>query len=122
MAKILLIENMKGVRRALASLLRTHGHETIEVESGLQGIEYLQNTHFDLVITEVLMTDADGSEVLAFLETQAIRPPVIAISGGNSEIPAEMALLMVKTQATATLKKPVNENDLMELVQKILKA
>ena len=120
MAKILLVEHMKSVRRAIAALLHDVGHTVIEVEDGTDAITQLRNQSFDLVICEVLLATVDGTEVLAYLEKQPDRPPVIAISSGNNQIPAEMALLLVKTKANATLKKPFEDADLLALTEKLL--
>lgn len=120
MARILLIEDKKGVRRALAAALQAAGHEILEADDGRSGIELLKQRNFDLVITEVLLADLDGTEVLTWLEQQPQRPPVIAMSGGNSQIPAEMALLMAKVQASATLTKPIDEAELVALVSQLL--
>lgn len=120
MAKILLVENMKGVRRAIAALLQNVGHEVIEVEDGSEAIAQLRDHPFDLVISEVLLANVDGTEVLTYLEKQPDRPPVIAISSGNNQIPAEMALLLAKTQANATIKKPFEDSELLALVEQLL--
>lgn len=120
MAKILIIEDKKGIRRALAALLTNLNHEVTEAEDGQDAIDLLRQTRFDLILTEVLLQSVDATEVMAWLETQPDRPPVIAMSGGNSQIPAEMALLLAKTQANATIEKPIDEARLLRLVESLL--
>jgi CheY-like chemotaxis protein len=120
MAKILLIENNKSVRRTLSAALRGAGHDLLEAEDGADGIELLRQSTVDLIVMEMLLDNLDGTAVLAFLETQPIRPPVIALSGGNDQIPAELALLPAKPFAAAALTKPVNENELTTAVAKAL--
>jgi CheY-like chemotaxis protein len=122
MAKILVIDNTKSVRRAIVTRLREAGHEVMDAEDGTDGIEQLKQVMFDMVILEMLLTTLDGTAVLAFLETQPISPAIIAITGGNDEIPAELAILPAKTAAAATLLKPINEDKLLELVTSTLKA
>jgi len=120
LAKILLIENMKGVRRAIAARLKELGHDVSEAEDGADGIELIKQINFDLVITEMLLSDVDGTEVLHFIDSQPIKPPVIAMTGGNSQIPAEMAILPAKLVTGATLIKPINEDHLIEQVTHLL--
>lgn len=119
-AKILLIENMKSVRRALAARLKEAGHDIVEAEDGGDAIAYLRQHNVDLVITEMLLDKHDGTEVLAFIESQPIKPPVIAMTGGNSQIPADMAILPAKALATATLTKPIDETVLLGLITRLL--
>lgn len=120
MARILLIDNDKTLRRSLAQALQGKGHETSEADDGRDAIENLKLHNYALIITEVLLTDLDAGAVLAYLEENGLQIPVIALSGGNSQIPAEMALLMVKAQVTATLVKPVTEADITALAEKLL--
>ncbi len=122
MAKILVIESMKGVRRAIVARLHEAGHEVAEAEDGTDGIELLKQSMYDLVILEMLLTSLDGTAVLSFLETQPISPPVIAITGGNHEIPAELAILPAKPSAAATLLKPINEGELLAVVARTLES
>lgn len=121
MANILIVEDKKGIRRAIASRLAQNGHAITEAEDGQDAIDHLRQTRFDLIITEVLLQNVDGTEVLAWLESQPEKTPVIAMSAGNSQIPAEMALLLAKTQANATLQKPIDEAELLRLVDMLLK-
>jgi CheY-like chemotaxis protein len=86
MAAILLIDDMKGVRRTVASLLKRAGHTITEADDGGAGIELLRSGRFDLVITDMLMPKHDGMEVPLFLEQMHNRPRVIAISGGGSQV------------------------------------
>lgn len=120
MAKILVIDSTKAVRRAVVARLRDAGHEATEAEDGTDGIELLKQNMYDAVILEMLLATVDGTAVLEFLETQPICPLIIAVTGGNEEIPAELAILPAKPVAAATLLKPLNEDKLIEAVNRAL--
>lgn len=122
MARILIIDNVRDTRRSLASALQAKGHETHEAADGKDAIENLRTHNYDLLITEVLLTEIDAPKVLDYLEAQPHRPPVIALSGGNSQIPAEMALLMVKPQVAATFARPVADAEVVAQAEKLLAA
>jgi len=122
MARILLIDNAKEQRRALMLALQAKGHEVHEAEDGKDGIENLRQRSYELVITEVLLTELDGSEVVTYLDAQAVKPKIIAYTAGNSQIPAEQALLLVKSQVDAALIGPVEETELAALADKLLAA
>jgi len=120
MADILLIEDMSGVQRAITSMLKGFGHSVIAVGDGAQGLDMLKRQRFDLVITDMMMPELDGSEVLAQLRASANRTPVIAISGGGAGISADMALRAAKTTADAYLEKPFERADLQAVVDRLL--
>ena len=122
MASILLIDDMKGVRRTVSALLKRAGHTVTEADDGGAGLELLRGaTRFDLVITDMLMPKHDGMEVLLFLEQMHNRPKVLAISGGGSQVSADEAFMLARNKADATLAKPFDNADLLAEVDKLLK-
>jgi two-component system chemotaxis response regulator CheY len=121
MAQILLIDDMKGVRRAVSAVLKRAGHTVVEADDGGAGLELLKSQRFDLVITDMLMPAHDGMEVLLFLEQQPNRPKVLAISGGGSQVSADEAFMLARSKADATLAKPFDNADLLAAIDKLLK-
>jgi len=121
-ANILLIEDMKGVRLALNAVLRHGGHTVTEADDGATALEILRsNRRFDLVITDILMPTVDGIEVIMFLEAQRNHPPIVAISGGGSQLPSDKALMLAKTKADAVLSKPFDNADLLATIDRLLR-
>jgi CheY-like chemotaxis protein len=121
MAKILLIDDMKGVRRTVSAVLTRAGHSVTEADDGGVGLQLLKSDRFDLVITDMLMPKHDGMEVLLFLEQQPNRPRVLAISGGGSQVSADEAFMLARSKADATLAKPFDNSELLAAVDKLLK-
>ena len=122
MAQILLIDDMTGVRRTICAVLKRAGHTVVEAGDGGAGLQLLDSDQrFDLVITDMLMPKHDCSEVLVFLEQQANRPKVLAISGGGSNVSADEAFMLARSKADATLAKPFDNADLLAVVDKLLK-
>jgi CheY-like chemotaxis protein len=122
MAAILLIDDMKGVRRTVSALLTRGGHTVTEADDGGAGLEILRGgQRFDLVITDMLMPKHDGMEVLLFLEQQPNRPKVLAISGGGSQVSADEAFLLARSKADGVLAKPFDNADLLAAVDQLLK-
>lgn len=123
MAQILLIDDMKGVRRTVCSVLKRVGHVVVEAEDGGAGLEILQSgARFDLVITDMLMPKHDGTEIILYLEKQPSRPKILAISGGGAHVSADEAFMLARSKADATLAKPFDNADLIAAVDKLLKS
>ena len=121
MAEILLIDDMKGVRRAISSVLKSRGHHVTEAEDGRKGLDLVKaGGRFDLVITDVLMPVADGTEVIMSLDEMPSRPAIIAISGGGTEVSTDTALMLAKAKADGVLAKPFDNADLVAMVDRLL--
>jgi CheY-like chemotaxis protein len=121
MAKILLIDDMAGVRRTVSAVLKRAGHTVTEANDGGAGLQLLKGDRFDLVITDMLMPNHDGMEVILFLEQQPNRPKVLAISGGGSQVSSDEAFMLARSKADATLAKPFDNAELLAAVGKLLK-
>ena len=121
MAKILLIDDMAGVRRTVSAVLKRAGHKVTEADDGGAGLQLLKSDRFDLVITDMLMPNHDGMEVILFLEQQPNRPRVLAISGGGSQVSSDEAFMLARSKADATLAKPFDNSELLAAVDKLLK-
>ena len=116
MAKILIIEDDPQIRRLVVEILAGAGHEMFDVEDGDEGLRLVQIDRPALVITDILMPQTDGLEVIRELRRDALRIPTIAISGGH-----EIYLRMAKRLgASATLVKPFRPADLLRAVDALL--
>ncbi|CAK0750161.1 Response regulator receiver domain-containing protein [Azospirillaceae bacterium] len=120
MANILVIEDVEDVREAIVEVLQSAGHTVTQADNGEEGLSAVKFARFDLVITDILMPEKDGTEVIIALTEQKERPPILAISGGGSKMSAYIALHMARLKADATLAKPFNNADLLATVQKLL--
>jgi CheY-like chemotaxis protein len=120
MAEILVIDDMDDVREGVVAVLGQAGHAVTPAKNGREGIDLLKSKTFQLVITDILMPEQDGTEVIMYLDGVVDRPPVIAISGGAPKVPAYIALHLARLKADATLMKPFRNAELVEKVNQLL--
>ncbi len=121
MAKVLVAEDSAAVRMALSAMVGALGHTIWEAGNGREAIERLQIEIFDLVITDVLMPEADGVAVIKALRALNRDTKVLAISGGAPGLPAGYALRMSEMfSADAILFKPFLEHELRDAVNRLL--
>ena len=121
MAKILLIDDDPQVRTVLKGFLQIGGHEVLEAANGVQARKLLQNTAVDLVITDIVMPDSDGFEVIMSCVRKEQPLKIIAITGGSPNL-AQQTLLTIaqKMPVNKVLAKPVTCEELISAVQDVL--
>ncbi len=63
MIRILLAEDEEAMRTYLARALENAGYEVVAVDRGTAAIPYLENEHFDLLLSDIVMPEMDGIEL-----------------------------------------------------------
>jgi CheY-like chemotaxis protein len=111
---ILLIEDEANLRHNLGVLLEGEGYRVVSAEDGAEGIRKLQGELFDLVITDVVMPEVDGFQVMEYLKDYAPDVVVVAIT---AYVSAESAIEALRHGAYDYLAKPF-DIDLMQIVIK----
>jgi DNA-binding response OmpR family regulator len=121
MARILLIDDDNSVRTALRLILTQFGHIVIEARNGKEGMDIFNGANADLVITDLVMPEKEGLEVL--MEMRKMLPPVkiIAISGGGRVNPADNLRLARFLGAAKVLAKPISSAALIAAVNEVLR-
>jgi CheY-like chemotaxis protein len=122
MARILVIDDMAGVRRAVCSVLNKAGHSVTEADNGATGLQLAAEQEFDLIITDIVMPGIDGTEVIMALAARPGSPPIIAMSGGGAHLTSEEALRLAKQTADGALAKPFSGKELTAAVNELLAA
>jgi two-component system, chemotaxis family, chemotaxis protein CheY len=118
--KVFVVEDDPITREIITVSLQVSGHTVQSFENGRKAIEVLAYESADLMITDILMPEMDGVEILR--EIQRLQPqlPVLAISGGGSLGPTNYLGIAQVFGAAAVLAKPFSPDELIELVAKLL--
>lgn len=119
MAKVLIIDDVPGVRRSIAGVLSRAGHHIEEAADGVEGVEVARRTRPDIAVVDMLMPQQDGLETLEQLRSGGLVRKLIAVSGGGALIGAEDALSASRHLADATLRKPFENDELIALVNSL---
>lgn len=120
MAKILLIEDNAIVCDALALFLRSGGHEVTEVTDSKKSLRVIRTIAPDIIVTDIIMPELDGLELITKIKQSGLTIPVIAISGGGRIAGEEYLELAMAVGAAATLAKPFSATELLESVDRVL--
>jgi DNA-binding response OmpR family regulator len=118
--KILLIEDMKGVRESLEVILSIQGYKVDFANNGTEGLHKAKASKYDLVITDILMPEMDGTEVIIQLRTSGNQVPILAISAGGDGVSAKQALTLAKEKASAILEKPFSKDELLKKIKELI--
>lgn len=87
---------------------------------GKEGLLLLETKTPDLVITDIMMPDTDGLEVVLSMRDKHPEIPVIAISGGITFSGMDFLPLVKKFGAIKVLYKPIELGDLLEKIHELL--
>ena len=82
MAVILVIDDQEPIRAFLRAALEGDGHEVLEASNGRLGLELYRERSADLIITDIVMPEMDGLELMVELRRSFPNVKVIAMSGG----------------------------------------
>ena len=120
MAKLLIIDDERGIRNTLREILSDEGHEVEVAENGKQGLEMAQAKTFDLIFSDIKMPEMDGMEVLKALKNGENdengdaslngETPIVMISGHGD---VETAVHALKLGAYDFLLKPLDLNRIL---------
>lgn len=122
MALILVVDDQEEVRATLRPWIERAGHECIEAADGRKGIAALDRERPDIVVTDVLMPENDGLDVIRHVRRTRPETKVIAISGGG-QIRYDDALRWAGgLGADRVLHKPFRPAALLDLISELLGA
>ena len=112
MAKLLIIDDERGIRNTLREILADEGHDVEVAENGKQGLEMARAKAFDLIFSDIKMPEMDGIELLTALKSgeEAIETPLVMISGHGD---VETAVQALKLGAYDFLLKPLDLNRIL---------
>lgn len=120
MKRILAVDDSSSVRQMVGFTLRKAGYEVVEAIDGKDGLGQASNGKFDLIITDLNMPNMDGIQMIT-----AVRKlpgcsflPILMLT---TESQAEKKDAGRKAGATGWIVKPFNAEQLIAVVQKLVK-
>jgi len=116
---VVLADDDDSVRQSLVMFLERAGFLVTPARNGQQALTAVVNEEPDLVVTDIMMPDMDGLELLQAMRRTAPQVPIIAISGGGVR-KGEYALQAAKfLGACHVLRKPFTGQELVALVRRL---
>lgn len=116
--RILVIDDEEVIHVSLRRILGRQGHEVDAVLRATEGLEKLQSETYDLVITDLMMPEVNGIEILERVRDLKLSVPVMMITGFPSIRTAVQAL---RLGAVDYLAKPFTRQELLGPVNRTLR-
>lgn len=117
-ARILVIDDEEVVHVSLRRILGRRGHEVETTLAAQEGLDRLANERFDMAITDLMMPEMNGIELLEELKERSISLPVLMITGYPT---IKTALQALRLGAVDYLAKPFTRQELLAPVNRALR-
>ena len=105
------------IRWSLTQALSQEGYEVTSVEDGRKAIEAAKVQHFDFIITDLIMPELDGWEVLKMATQTQPQPRVIIITARGNE---ETGRIAKEKGAWAYVEKPYIIDKIKQILREVI--
>lgn len=122
MAKILVIDDNEQFNLMLKSALEIKGYEVETAINGRDAKALYQKNTYDAIITDIIMPDVDGYEVILDLRRMGMSDRTIAVSGGGRTAANDYLTTAKHFDVAATFSKPIDLQALRAKVEEIVKS
>jgi DNA-binding NtrC family response regulator len=116
-ARVLLVDDELNMAKTQAKILQRKGYTVETASNGRDALRLLDETPFDVVITDLKMPVMDGMQLLREMDTKACGCAVIVLTGHGT---IESAVEAMRSGATDYLTKPCNPDELLLKVDKLI--
>ena len=113
-ASVLVVDDEVPILQLLRKTLEGAGYQVWEASTGNEGLRQVCAQPIDVVITDILMSDMDGLEMIGELHRNFSKIRIIAISGGNKYL--NYCAVAKMLGAHETLNKPFELQELLDAV------
>jgi CheY-like chemotaxis protein len=118
---ILIVDDEESIRLLVQHWLAAAGHTVVSAGDGKEARDAVRRQQFDLVITDVLMPDVDGLDLIGELKKAQPATRVLAISGGGRYVDGGDCLKMARgLGAHSAVTKPFSWEQLQAGMEQAL--
>lgn len=114
--RILLVDDDDLSRGTIHQMLERAGHEVRSTASGAEALQLFRAHQPGLVITDLIMPDTDGLELIQQLRKLDGTVRILAISGGGRVNANEYLSVARKFGAAGILAKPFSNQELKDAI------
>jgi putative nucleotidyltransferase with HDIG domain len=115
--QILIVDDEEAIRDVVSTMIEAQGYVCQAVSNGRRAIEYLSQHSVDLVLSDMVMPEMDGLQLLAWLHSRDPEIPVIMVTAMYD---VSTALEAIRNGAYDYILKPFEKDQLFLSVRRAL--
>lgn len=120
MGSALVIDDQPEMLNMMKVVLERLGFDVTAAPSGKSIVHDLDDAFYDIIITDIFMPDTDGIEVIRKLRSSRPDIPVLAVSGGGTNLEGDFLRVAKLLGASDVLQKPFMPDDLKRAVRDLV--
>lgn len=136
MFNILVVEDDKNLKKLMITYLKKNSYNTFEANNGMEALDIIDKNYIDLIISDIMMPQMDGYELLKSLRESKYEIPILLITAKSSfedkregfvlgaddymVKPINMEEMILRVQVLSKRTRRANEIDLTEQIQKTI--
>lgn len=122
MGRILVADDEEYIASLISDCLSAEGHEVVIAQNGLLAYHRFKDSPFDLLITDIIMPEMDGLELIKQVKKLRPETSIIAMSAGGNHSQTDIYLNPAQTfGADERINKPFELDELVLKVSELLK-
>ena len=122
MRRILIIDDEPYILLMLKKMLERAGYEVDLASNGREGMAVFEQDSADLVITDIIMPDKEGLELILEMKKKRPELKIIAMSGGGRISPESYLECARHFGAEKVFQKPFRQKEIVSAVKELLPA
>ena len=118
MLRILIAEDDRELRQLFSHVLNRHGYTAVGVSNGREAMDALDSDFYDMIISDIMMPEMDGYELVRQLRDVGNTTPVLMITAKDAFDDMRMGF---QSGVDDYMVKPINVNEMVLRVQALLR-
>ena len=121
MSRVLVVDDDPQILKMLQKWLERDGHEVYLAVDGNEAMDVVSRNPdcIDLMITDIVMPDKEGLELIMELKKKHSRLPIIAMSGGGQLSAYSYLKMATMLEANRTFRKPFDMKEMLQAVREL---
>ena len=118
MMKLLIVEDDQQLQQMFIRILSKHGYSAVGVSNGQLALDALDKDYFDLIITDIMLPEMDGFELVQQLRDVGNKIPILMITAKDA---FDDMSLGFRYGVDDYMVKPININEMVLRVKALLR-
>jgi len=120
LALVLIVDDDPQMLRLLTDVVELDNHDVLLAQDGSLAVDYFEHQQPDLMITDILMPNKEGLELISEVREKFPKTKIIAYSGGGSSDPESYLEFATGMGADRVFSKPMPLAELREEIKGLL--